>query len=54
MKELLGGAATVCLYLVPLFVVLGVGGVIADYVLPHIPFVRRYLDSLPGYEDDEE
>lgn len=34
--------------------VLGVGGVIADLVLPHIPFIQRYLDSLPDYEDDEE
>lgn len=35
-------------------VLLGVGGLIADYVFPHIPFIQRYLDSLPDYEDDEE
>lgn len=35
-------------------VVLGIGALIADYVFPHIPFIQRYLDSLPDYEDDEE
>ena len=35
-------------------VVLGIGALIADYVFPHIPFVQRYLDSLPEYDDDEE
>ena len=23
-------------------------------VFPHIPFIQRYLDRLPDYEDDEE
>ena len=31
-----------------------VGGIIADYILPHIPPVRRWIDSLPEYEDDTE
>lgn len=26
---------------------------IADYILPHIPAVRRYLDSLHEEDDDE-
>ena len=34
----------------PLLVLLGVG----DLILPHIPFVRDYIDSLDDYEDDEE
>lgn len=34
--------------------ILAVGGVIADYVFPHIPPLQRWLDSLPDYEDDEE
>lgn len=33
---------------------LGIGAFIADYVLPHIPIVNRWLDSLPDYDDDEE
>lgn len=32
---------------------LGIGGLIADYVFPHIPFIQRWLDSLPDYEEDE-
>ena len=32
----------------------GIGALIADYVFPHIPFIQRYLDRLPDYEDDEE
>lgn len=34
--------------------VLGIGGFIADYIFPHIPFIQNYIDSLPDYEDDEE
>lgn len=34
--------------------VLGIGGLIADYIFPHIPFIQNYLDGLPDYEDDEE
>lgn len=33
---------------------LGLGGLIADFVFPHIPFIQRWLDSLPEYEDDNE
>ncbi|RKI66948.1 hypothetical protein D7V91_11410 [bacterium 1xD42-67] len=34
--------------------ILAVGGCIADYILPHIPFVERYIESLPAFDDDEE
>ena len=37
-----------------LMIVLGVGAFIADVIFPHIPFLNRWLDSLPDYEDDEE
>lgn len=33
---------------------LGIGGLVADYVFPHIPPLRRWIDSLPEYEDDSE
>lgn len=42
------------IYMVPFMLLLGIGGLIADYVLPHIPIVNRWLDSLPDYDDDEE
>ena len=35
-------------------VVLGVGAFIADVIFPRIPFLNRWLDSLPDYEDDDE
>lgn len=33
--------------------ILTVGGIIADYVFPHIPFIQRWLGSLPDWEDEE-
>lgn len=52
--ELIGEAIVDLMVLVVFLTVIGVGALIADYVLPHIPFIQRYLDSLPDYEDDEE
>lgn len=47
--------AVVCLGIFAVFLfILAIGGILADYVLPHIPFIRRYIDSLPEYEDDSE
>lgn len=47
--------AVVCLGIsVGLFAILALCGPLADYALPHIPFVQRYIDSLPEYEDDTE
>lgn len=34
--------------------ILGVGGFIADYIFPHIPFIRRYLETLPQWDDEDE
>ena len=52
--ELIGEAIVDLMLLAGFLTVIGVGALIADYVLPHIPFMQRYLDSLPDYEDDEE
>ncbi len=34
--------------------VLGIGGLIADYVFPHIGPLQRWIDSLPMIDDEEE
>lgn len=52
--DLIGEAAVDLMVLAGFMVVLGIGALIADHVFPHIPFIQRYLDSLPDYEDDEE
>ncbi|NLZ91220.1 MAG: hypothetical protein GX918_04815 [Clostridiales bacterium] len=41
-------------FMSPLCLVLAIGGVIADYILPHIKPLNRWLDSLPDYEEDNE
>lgn len=33
--------------------VLGVGCFIADFVFPHIPFIERFLNTLPDWEDED-
>lgn len=33
--------------------VFGIGCLIADFVFPHIPFIQRWLDSLPDWDDEE-
>lgn len=49
------GEAVVGLIILSVFLgILGIGGLIADYIFPHIPFIQNYIDSLPDYEDDEE
>lgn len=45
----------VCLALLYGFLfVLGVGGILADYVLPRIPAFKRWMDSLPDWDDENE
>ncbi len=34
--------------------VLGIGGIVADYIFPCIPPLRRWIDSLPEKDDDSE
>lgn len=52
--DLIGEAIVDMMVLAGFMVVLGIGALIDDYVFPNIPFIQRYLDSLPDYEDDEE
>lgn len=52
--DLIGEAVVDLMVLAGFMVVLGIGALIADYVFPHIPFIQRYLDRLPDYEDNEE
>ncbi len=52
--ELMGEAVVDLMLLAGFLGILSVGALIADHVFPHIPFIQRYLNSLPDYEDDEE
>lgn len=52
--DLIGEAVVDLMVLAAFLGILGIGALIADYVFPHIPFIQRYLDRLPDYEDDEE
>lgn len=51
--ELLGEAIVDFAFLAVFLGVLGIGALIADYVFPHIPFIERFLDSLPDWEDED-
>ena len=53
-QELLGDTMIGLIYMTGYLAMLCAGGFIADYVLPHIPPLQRWLDSLPPYEDDYE
>lgn len=50
MGDLVVNLAILCGFLI----VLGIGGLIADYVFPHIPFIERFLDTLPDWDEDED
>lgn len=52
MEDLLGEAVVNLGPLAGFLLILGVGGLIADYVLPHIPFIEKYLDGLLDREDE--
>ena len=58
MSEFIESLLIVAIYLLPLFVVLLVCGVLADYVLPHCPRLIRFMERVfdvdleGGYEDD--
>lgn len=34
-------------YTSAILLILGIGGLIADYVLPRVLFIERFIDSLP-------
>ena len=53
MEDLLGEAVVNLGLLAGFLLILGVGGLIADYIFPHIPFIERFLDSLPYWEDED-
>lgn len=40
-------------YTAAILLILGIGGLIADYVFPHIPFIERFIDTLPEWDDEE-
>lgn len=40
-------------YTAAILLILGIGGLIVDYVFPHIPFIERFIDSLPEWDDEE-
>ena len=42
------------IYMVPFMLLLGIGGLLADYVFPRIPFLNRWLDSLCDFEEEDE
>ena len=59
MERIGEGAAILCIYLGPLLLVLGIGGVISDVILPRCPRLLRLLErclhvDLGGndYEED--
>lgn len=52
--ELLGDAVIAMGILGAYLLILGVGCLIADFVFPHIPFIQRFLDSLPDWDDEGE
>lgn len=44
-----------CLFILTIYLlILGIGCLIADFVFPHIPFIERYLESLPDWDDEED
>ena len=31
---------------------LGIGGLVADFLLPCVPFIKRYLENLPDWDEE--
>lgn len=52
--ELLDEAVVCLLILTGYMGVLCIGCLIADYVFPCIPFIERWIESLPAWEDEDE
>ena len=52
--EQIGDAAVALAIISGYLLILGVGCLIADFVFPHIPFIERYLESLPDWDDEED
>lgn len=39
-------------YMVPFFVLLGIGGIISDYILPRFPKAERFIFRIFDIDDD--
>ena len=52
--EQIGDAGVALAIISGYLLILGVGCLIADFVFPHIPFIERYLESLPDWDDEED
>ena len=52
--EQIGDAVVTLAIISGYLLILGVGCLIADFVFPHIPFIERYLESLPDWDDEED
>lgn len=52
--EALDAAVVFLLYVAGILLILGVGGLVADYIFPSIKPLERFLDSLPMMDDEEE
>ena len=49
------GDAVIALGIISVYLlILGVGCLVADYVFAHIPFIERFLDSLPDWDEEED
>ena len=46
-------AAVALAILAGYLLILGIGCLVADFVFPHIPFINRFLDSLPDWADED-
>ena len=52
--ETLDAAVVFLLYAAGILITLGMGGLVADYIFPHIKPLERFLDSLPMMDNEEE
>lgn len=51
--EALDAAVVFLFYVAAILLTLGIGGLVADYIFPHINPLERFLDSLPMMDDEE-
>lgn len=51
--EVLDASVVFLFYLAAILLTLGIGGLVADYILPRIKPLERLLDSLPLMDDEE-
>lgn len=52
--EILEEGSVCLMILAGYLLILLIGCMVADYVFPHIPFIERFVESLPDFEDDVE